>query len=87
MKDPELGYKIIITALEKNFNLCKNLNKVQANNTLCFNDTKVKIVKRERILNGDLDKDESIRLVWYKKIDRRDLSDSSSSDDDIAKEA
>ena len=54
---------------------------------LCFNDTKVSIAKREKILNGNLDKDESIRLVWYKKIDRRDLSDSSSSDDEKAKEA
>jgi uncharacterized UBP type Zn finger protein len=54
---------------------------------LCFNDTKVTIVKREKLLNGDLEKDESIRLVWYRKVDRRDLSDSSSSEDEKAKEA
>jgi len=52
---------------------------------LCFDDTKVKLVKREKILNGNLDKDETIRLVWYRKVDRRDNSDSSSSDDDNIK--
>ena len=45
INDPELGYKTMIKVLEKNFNLCKRLNKIQNSNTLCFNDTKLEVIK------------------------------------------
>jgi len=54
---------------------------------LSFDDTKVKLIKKEKILNGNLDKDETIRLAWYKKIDKRELSDDSSSNETVAIEA
>jgi uncharacterized UBP type Zn finger protein len=51
-----------------------NDNDYENDDSICFNDTKVSVVKKDRLLNGDLEKDETIRLLWYKRIKKEDIA-------------